>query len=119
MGLLDHRQRVAELVAAAPSQIPEEMSYLEAVIADSSTMRFFAEHARGPEWLSWASTRNEFQCLFGPAAEGSDCTRALATWFTERYVMEKDLSDEAWSLASEAGGELGPELWNEIGRSSR
>ena len=56
MGLLDHRQRVAQLVAAAPSQIPEEMSYLEAVIADSSTVRLFTEHARGPEWMSWSAT---------------------------------------------------------------
>jgi hypothetical protein len=115
MGLLDHRQRVAQLVAAAPSQIPEEMSYLEAVIADSNTVGFFAEHARGPEWPSWAATRDEFQRLFNPAAEGSDCTRTLASWFAECYVMEEGLSDHAWSLVSEAGGVLGPDLWGAIG----
>ena len=115
MGLLDHRQQVAQLVAAAPSRIPEEMSYLEAVIADSSTVRFFTEYARSPEWLSWAAAQDEFQHLFNPAAEGSDCTRALASWFAECYVMEQGLSDHAWSLVSEAGGLLGPDLWEAIG----
>jgi Domain of unknown function (DUF4020)/SIR2-like domain len=115
MGLLDHRQRVAQLVAAAPSGIPEEMSYLEAVIADSRTVGFFAEHARGPEWLAWAVPQEEFQHLFNPAAEGSDCTRALAFWFAECYVMQADLSEEVWALVSNAGGLLGRDLWEAIG----
>ena len=115
MGLLEHRQRVARLVAAAPSQVPEEMSYLETVIADSGTVGFFAEHARGPEWLAWAAAQGEFQNLFNPALEGSDCARALAFWFAEYYVMEEGLSDDAWALVSGARGVLGPHLWDAIG----
>jgi hypothetical protein len=115
MGLLEHRQRVAGLVATAPSRVPEEMSYLEAVIADRGTVGFFTEHARGPEWLAWAAAQREFQNLFDGAAEGSDCTRVLAFWFAERYVMEEGLSDEAWALVSGARGVLGPDLWNAIG----
>jgi Domain of unknown function (DUF4020)/SIR2-like domain len=115
MGLIEHRQQVAQLVATAPSQIPEEMSYLEAVVADRSTVGFFAEHARGPEWLSWAATQDNFQNLFSPAAEPSDCTRALAFWFAENYVMEENLSDHAWGLVSKAEGALGPDLWNAVG----
>lgn len=115
MGLLEHRQRVARLVATAPSYIPEEMSYLEAVIADNLTVRFFSEYARGPEWLWWAAAQDEFRHLFNPAAEASDCTRVLASWFAEHYVMEEGLSGDAWSLVSEAGGLLGPDLWEAIG----
>lgn len=115
MGLLEHRQQVARLVEAAPSQVPEEMSYLETVIVDSSTVGFFTEHARGPEWLAWAAMQDQFQSLFNPAAESSDCTRALAFWFAGFYVMEEALSDEAWTLVSGAGGALGPDLWDAIG----
>ena len=115
MGLLDHRQRVAQLVAAAPSGIPEEMSYLQAVIADSSTVGFFAEHARGPEWLAWACAQEQFEPVMNPAVEGSACTRALAFWFAEHYVMEGGLSDQAWALVSSAGGLLGGDLWDAIG----
>jgi hypothetical protein len=116
MGLLDHRQRVAQLLAAPPSSIPEEMSYLEAVIADSNTVGFFTEHARGPGWLSWAAGQDEFQHLFNPAGRGSDCTGKLASWFAACYVMEEELSDHAWALVSEAGGLLGSDLWDAIGR---
>lgn len=115
MGLLDHRQRVARLVAAAPSQVPEDMSYLAAVIADSSTTRLFTEFARGADWLSWASALPEFQSLFNPAAAPSERTRVLADWFTGCYVMDEDLSGQAWSLVSETGGHFGPDLWEQIG----
>jgi hypothetical protein len=115
MGLMEHRRQVSRLVATAPSQIPEDMSYLEAVIADKSTVGFFVEHARGPEWLSWAATQAEFQSLFKPITGDSDGTPRLASWFAENYVMEEGLSDQAWALASGAGGVLGPDLWNAIG----
>lgn len=52
MGLLDHRQQIADLVATPPFQVPEEMSYLEAIVADGDTVRFLTERARGQEWLS-------------------------------------------------------------------
>ena len=116
MGLLDHRQYVAELVAAPPSQIPEEMSYLENVIANEDTARFFAEFARYPEWLAWASGRPEFQRLLDPAATVSACSTALASWFAGQYVMDKELSASALSLVSDAGGRLSPVLWSAIGQ---
>jgi hypothetical protein len=50
MGLLAHRQRVAQLVLAPPSQVPEEASYLEEVVADGEKAAFFAQYARGGEW---------------------------------------------------------------------
>jgi hypothetical protein len=116
MGLLDHRQYVAELVAASPSQIPEEMSYLETVVANENTVRFFAEFARGPEWLAWASGRPEFQRLLDPVATDSACSTALASWFASQYVVDEVLSASALFLVSDAGGRLSPALWSVIGQ---
>ena len=116
MGLLDHRQQVSRLVSSPPSYVPEEMSYLETVIADTSTVGFFTEYARGPEWLSWAAAQEGFLRLFDKSAGSSECSRMLASWFVENYVMEEGLSDIAWSLVSGAGGLLGYDLWEAIGR---
>lgn len=114
MGLLDHRQRVAQLVAAPPSQVPEDASYLEAVVADSEQVRFFSEHARGEPWLTWVSGEPEFQRLFDPSATPTECTRPLAYWLGEQYVMEEDLTAAALSVARDAGGRLSPVAWYAI-----
>ncbi len=115
MGLLDHRHQVEQLVATAPSQVPEDMSYLEAVVADDSTTGFFTEFAAGEDWLSWASTLPDFQSIFNPAAGASERIRILADWFTRRYVMDEHLSSLAWSMVSRAGGSLSANLWEQIG----
>lgn len=115
MGFLDHRQRVAQLVSAPPSQVPEEASYLDSVVADRDKVRFFAEHARGEEWLSWAAGQPEFRRLFDESAATTGCTAPLAYWFAEHYVMDEDLTAAALSVVREAGGRLGPAVWSAIG----
>jgi len=116
MGLLDHRQRIALVLSASPSQIPEETSYLEAVIAEPDKVGFFTEYARGPDWLSWAAGQPEFRRLFDPSAAVTGCTLPLASWFAEHYVMAEDLTDVALSVVREAGALLGPQLWSAIGQ---
>jgi len=119
MGLLDHRQRVEQLLSAAPSPVPEEVSYLEEVVADHGTVGFFAEYARGPEWLAWAAGQLVFQRVFDSSAATSDCTRALAYWFAHHYVMAEDLTGLALSLVRDAGGRLGPDLWAAVASHPR
>ena len=45
MGQLDHRNRIAQLVAAPPSEIPEEQSYLQSVLDDERLVRHFTDLA--------------------------------------------------------------------------
>ena len=115
MGLLDHRQRVAELVSGVPSQVPEEAAYLEQVLAADDKVSFFTEHARSQAWLRWASEQPAFRELFGPDTASTNCTLALAHWFAEQYVMDENLTEDALSVVQEAGGRLGPALWSAIG----
>lgn len=115
MGLLDHRQRVAQLVSTTPSQVPEEASYLEAVITDAEKVGFFAEYARGAEWLLWAATQDELRRLFDLSVTSTGCTRILAYWFAEHFVTKEDLTEAALGVVREAGGTLGPALWSAIG----
>jgi SIR2-like domain len=81
MGLTDHQRRIADLASLPlPSQEPEDVSYLEMVLADSERVRFFVEHARGANWLTWAASQSTFESLFDPSAEPIRCTELLAHW---------------------------------------
>jgi hypothetical protein len=115
MGLLEHRQRVAELLSAPPSQVPEEASYLEALLGDREKVRLFTEFARGKEWFAWAAAQPEFRRLFDPTAAPNECTGPLAYWFAEHFVLVEELTDVALDMLRDAGGRLGASLWSAIG----
>lgn len=115
MGLLEHRQRVTELVSVPPSQVPEEASYLEMLICDTEKVRFFAESARGEEWLMWAATQPEFRRLFDPAAAPTEISHILAYWFAEHFVMVEELTGAALTVVRDTGGRLGSMVWSAIG----
>ena len=115
MGLLAHRQRIADLVAVPPSPVPEEASYLEHALTDQQTVPLFVELARGEQWLLWAARQSEFQRLFHPAAEQTACTAPLARWFAQYFVMDEGLSAVALAVVRDAGGRLGPTLRDAIG----
>lgn len=115
MGLLDHRQRVAELVAYPPSGIPEDETYLEELIGDPDRVGLFTEFARGTEWLDWVATKAVFGRLRDLGSHPSGTDRALAMWFVEFFVMDEDHTERALSLVSESGGDLGPEICHWIG----
>ena len=116
MGLLDHRQRVSQLVSAPPPQVPEDASYLEAVVADPDQVRLFADLARGEEWLLWAAARPEFACMFDPSTAPSECTATLAYWFAEHFVVNEAHAAVALGVVQDAGGRLGPVLWSAVGQ---
>lgn len=116
MGLLAHRQRIANLVAAPPAPVPEESSYLEHAVADEQTVRLFVELARGEAWLLWATRQPEFQRLFDPTAERTACSDPLARWFAQHFVMDEELSAAALAVVRDTGGRLGPPLRDAIGQ---
>lgn len=115
MGLLDHRQRLAQLLAAPPSHVPEEVSYLEAAVRDGDIVKLFVDLARGEAWLRWVAGQESFAALFDPAADARDATTELGYWFVEHYVMDEDLTSTALDIARDAGGRLGSTLWHAIG----
>ncbi|MFI9561174.1 SIR2 family protein [Nonomuraea endophytica] len=116
MGLLDHRQRIAELVAAPPPQVPEEASYMEDVVADPERVGLFTTLARGEQWLFWAAAQPKVRLLFDPSAPRTDCSWTLASWFAEHYVLNEDLTSSALDVLRDAGWRLGPMLWAAIGQ---
>lgn len=116
MGLLDHRQRITDIVSASPQLIPEEASYLESVIANADQVRLFTKLARGEEWLTWVATQPEFRRLFDPAAPTTEVMSTLAWWFVEHFVMDEALTGLGMRVVNKAGGRVGPTLWSAIGQ---
>lgn len=117
-GLLGHRARVRALVEGQdPTPVPETMSYLESIVGNEHTVRFFTEHARGKLWLQWAAARPEFATLFYPSPSVSpNVTFELARWFAENYINDDELSDAALLIVAEASTALSRDLLFEICR---
>ncbi|MFN8629833.1 MAG: DUF4020 domain-containing protein [Chloroflexota bacterium] len=115
MGLLEHRQRLAQIVAAPPSGVPEEASYIASVLDDEATAAVFTGLAGGDEWLRWVAALPRARPLFSPAAEHATCSWVLARWFADQWLADEDRSRCGLELVSGAGGTLAPSLWEALG----
>lgn len=123
-GLLEHRQRIRELVSTASAPTPEELSYLEESIQRPDRVGFFCEFATDNFWLDWASEQPVFARLFDPEASRADVTDALAYWFARRFAIADEVGIDAeelpslaaWRVFARSGGLLSTTTWNAIGQ---
>lgn len=98
MGRVEHRARIGELMAADPPTIPEEVSYLETVLAHPERVRYFVERAifadedRAKRWLAWIETRPVFSRIFSPASASAPSVQSLVAWLANHYVVREETS---------------------------
>jgi len=116
MRLLDHRQRIAQLVGAPPSSVPEEQSYLRSVIGDNGLVTLFTDLAGGEAWLTWVVAQAECQPLFGSDVQATGSAFSLARWFARQCLADEALSSVGLRVVSEAGGQMSAALWNAVGQ---
>jgi SIR2-like protein len=124
MGLLDHRQRLRELISTASEPAPDEESYLEDSLRRDDRVRFFCEFATDTYWLEWAARREPFKKLFDRSTGPDPVTLELADWFARSFALVDDAALEAderrsliaWTVFAEAGGVLSAPVWNALGR---
>ncbi len=114
-GLLDHRQRLAELTQAPPSGVPEEQSYLEDTLSDPARTSLFVEQARGEPWLRWVAERPQFQPLVNAIEPATAVTPELARWIAQYFVTDENNSEVALHVLIDAGERMTPSLWHSIG----
>ncbi|TNC51412.1 SIR2 family protein [Mumia zhuanghuii] len=107
MGQIEHRARIAGLVEAEPPTIPEEVSYLEAVLADPARISHFVEKAhfeedaRAQRWFAWLEGRAIFTSVFSQDTTDSNTSRALMSWITNEYLCNERRSGIAIRAFSE------------------
>ncbi|MDQ2837698.1 MAG: DUF4020 domain-containing protein [Actinomycetota bacterium] len=111
MGLLEHRQRLQDLVQVGPPVIPEDVSYIEAALADPVRVQIFTEFARGSDWLAWALTRPEARPLFDERAAEDVCSRYLAYWLASVFVAAEELSQVALEAVRDRSVRMNETLW--------
>ncbi len=119
MGILDHRQRVEDILRGVPPLSREDESYLQDSVKTPERLRFFTESARGAAWLRWAADLPDFQRIFDPRAE-LQSNDLWIKWFVEHYAMgdNPELRQEAFSIFLRHGGRFGPGLWTEVAWSA-
>lgn len=122
-GLLEHRQRIRELVSIASKPTPEELSYLEDSVQRPDRIAFFCEFATDNVWLEWAAQQEPFKKLFDRSALPDAVMTQLAQWFARDFALVDDTTVEdderrsvrAWRVFAEAGGVLSTTAWNAVG----
>lgn len=112
MGVLDHEQKIRDMVRLPPPLEPEDADYIEDALRDPVKARFFAQHATGLEWLRWADGKPAFEEMFGATRPGGETSRILARWFAEHFACEHP--EEALGLVRRRGSRLNPVLWEAV-----
>ncbi len=92
MGQTQHRALIADLVAAGPPTIPEEVSYLDEVLEHPERIRYFVETAWGRDWFVWVAERPAFQSLFDSDTSGTDDARTLMSWVADTGMLDASTS---------------------------
>ena len=120
MGALDHVSRIREITRGAPPLSVEDESYLDGIISDPSRVHHFTNTARGfaapalaAAWLDWMARRPQFVSLFDALTPKSQLSRRLATWFSEEFIAEPNLTTEALRIVSQQGAAFSDDLWEQ------
>jgi hypothetical protein len=92
MGQTQHRALIADLVAAGPPTIPEQVSYLDEVLKHPERIRYFVEKARGRDWFAWVAERPAFQALFDHDRAETDPARTLMSWVADYCMLDESTS---------------------------
>jgi len=112
MGALDDEREIREIVKSNPPLEKETADYVEDALKDLVKLRFFTRHARAPEWLRWAESKQAFCKLFQTNERVDELSQEIGDWFAQNFVYE--YPDEALALVQRQGQKLNPFLQNVI-----
>lgn len=120
MGQVDHRSRIAALVAAEPPTIPEEVSYIDQALAHPERIRYFVEKAhfddeRSHRWFGWIAARPAFARLFDDREASEPTSRVLAGWIADQYILSE--ADAGIALRAFSEKHWPPDLWSIIAQA--
>ncbi|WP_258360226.1 SIR2 family NAD-dependent protein deacylase [Moorella sulfitireducens] len=111
MGLIEHEQRIKEIVQnAPPTPIElEKVDYILETLRDPARARIFSRYAKTPEWLRWVEEKNVIKPLFMLETTADDLAPVFADWFTDKFAL--DHAEEALAVVHRQGLTFSPVLW--------
>ena len=112
MGVLDHGDRVRELVALPPPLDPELLDYLRFALGHESTLQVFTNEARSHEWLEWADKEGYLKPLVDPSSEDDGRIARLSWWLAEKFAVSH--AKHALAFVQRHGGRMQPQLSSSI-----
>ena len=111
-GALEQEQKIKSIVERPVPIDLEELDYIEIVLRDASTTRFFTRYAKSTDWLRWVESKGFLKQLFEPRPVAEKIDRELAYWFAETFVCEHP--GDAMAVVRRGGQRLSPFLWTAI-----
>src|SRR5260370_6828140 len=112
IGALDNEQKIKTIVEG-PVPLPgEELDYIESIIKDAPTARFFTRYARTVDWLRWIEDKEPFAILFRDNIAPIEVNEELGQWFAENFLLKH--SEEALTLLKRKRQSLKQLLWQLI-----
>ena len=112
MGVLDHGDRIRELVAQPPPLDPELLDYMRFALDHESTLQVFTDEARSHEWLEWADKEGYLKPLVDPSSENDGRIARLSWWLAEKFAVSHAKS--ALAFVQRHGGRMQPQLSSSI-----
>ncbi|AKX96039.1 hypothetical protein MTHERMOG20_16760 [Moorella thermoacetica] len=109
MGLLEHEQRIKEIVRNVPPIDQEEVDYILETLRDPARARIFTTYAETPEWLRWVEKRDVLKPLFKGEAPADDLATVFANWFVDKFALAHP--EEALAVVHRQGLTFAPVLW--------
>jgi hypothetical protein len=111
-GALEQEQEIKS-IAERPVPIDlGELDYVESVLRDASTTRFFTRYAKSTDWLRWVEAKGLLKNLFEPRSVPEATDMELALWFAGTFVCKHPI--DALAVVQRGGQHLNPVLWTAI-----
>lgn len=113
-GALEQEQKIKS-IAERPVPIDlEELDYIESILRNASTTRFFTRYAKSTDWLRWVESKGFLKRLFEPRPVAEEIDIELAYWFASTFVCEHP--SDALAVVRRGGQRPSPLLWSAIAR---
>lgn len=114
-GTLETEEKIKRIVEGPVPLDIEELDYVDAALAQISTVRFFTRHANRLDWLHWIEDKGPFLRLFRSDTTFTDSDWELARWFAQSFVCKHP--DSALAVVRRKGQLISPILWTAIAAS--
>lgn len=114
-GMLEEEEKIKNIVEKSVPLDTEDLDYIEAKLAEISTVRFFTRYTKRKDWLYWIETKEPFKRLFRMYTVPTEIDEELARWFSRTFVCNHH--EFALGVLRRQHGILTPILWSCIAQS--